>query len=652
MSIFGEFGGKRIFDAAVAPATMWLTRNGPTQALASSNWTWDVGLEYNNAIYIIGKHSVATLGAYCWKYTPTTGWVQQNSTAINGEALTKDDAYCFFVDSRGYLYVSFLEDAVAGNIYRSTDDGVTWVSVQALANTTNGTYVWSMTESDNGYVFAAAYRGNAPTDGTAVALYRSTDGGASFTDISGNMNEAGRKHIHDVYYCPHRRILLVAPGDLGANDKIQYSSDYGNTFTPWTASPGQTISITSDSQYIYFAVEITAGDNSSIYRASGVDATPEQVVVSTNAMGLAWQAHVNDFGQVCFLYATTTIDKARFWVSSDHGETWFDAYPSASAVADKTHYQARGRVSYYAGRPHFFYNTYKQWRAFPAKHTFEIDEVGGSNYLFSSGPFNTIPDNGGLQGKVKLIANYAGVYTPGTTGLVVDKNGYAFSSVEAGTLAVDEGFEGVGAPAGSTTSTDGATFNYDSTAQVRGGAQSLSITTTGSFASLRYSGKFTGLAADAVAWLSGWLYMDIAAAPASAVTIMSNGAFNLQVYSAGYLQATSAAGSVGTLRQLSNAISFPLQQWVHVKMAVKRSATAGFVKVWQHGVLVLEAVGVNTSTSVTYGNADYSNTANLTPDLVVYWDDIKASINFDPDKPTSPVLRGSRQVLLPEGIRS
>jgi len=64
-------------------------------------------------------------------------------------------------------------------IYRSTDDGNSWVKVL----TANYTYEWSMAANQNGTVFAAT----SEYDSTAGGVYRSTDNGLTWTRVNNGL---------------------------------------------------------------------------------------------------------------------------------------------------------------------------------------------------------------------------------------------------------------------------------------------------------------------------------------------------------------------------------------------------------------------------------------------------------------------------------
>lgn len=117
-----------------------------------------------------------------------------------------------------------------GRIYKSTDKGVTWSiaftgSTFSLSDfggaTVNGDMAWS--DSNRGIVLKKNFIGTNPT---AIALYRTTDGGTTWSTVTFTGITAANR-INDITYVPGTNIL-IATSSAGGSWK---SVDNGTTWT-------------------------------------------------------------------------------------------------------------------------------------------------------------------------------------------------------------------------------------------------------------------------------------------------------------------------------------------------------------------------------------------------------------------------------------
>ncbi|WP_159745879.1 MULTISPECIES: T9SS type A sorting domain-containing protein [Chryseobacterium] len=120
-----------------------------------------------------------------------------------------------------------------GRIYKSTDKGLTWSiaftgSTYGLSDfggaTINGDMAWS--DANRGIVFKKTYNTATPPVQTALAIYRTTDGGSTWSTVTFTGITAANK-ISDVTYVPGTDIL-VATSTSGGSWK---SLDNGSTWT-------------------------------------------------------------------------------------------------------------------------------------------------------------------------------------------------------------------------------------------------------------------------------------------------------------------------------------------------------------------------------------------------------------------------------------
>ncbi|MGD6852792.1 MAG: WD40/YVTN/BNR-like repeat-containing protein, partial [Candidatus Bathyarchaeia archaeon] len=131
-----------------------------------------------------------------------------------------------FVDSRGYIFVS------AGGtnaLYRSTNGGTSFSQVLNTNGTRNESFYISMTEDNQGSLYAVTY-----TNGYAVPIVlKSSNGGASWVKI-GDFNVV---HFHNIRFNPSNGYLYVVTGEphpvINFPDaaRIYRSKDYGATWS-------------------------------------------------------------------------------------------------------------------------------------------------------------------------------------------------------------------------------------------------------------------------------------------------------------------------------------------------------------------------------------------------------------------------------------
>jgi photosystem II stability/assembly factor-like uncharacterized protein len=127
-----------------------------------------------------------------------------------------------FVDSRDYIFGSA---GGTGALFRSTNGGASFTSVLKTNGTTNESFYISMTEDNAGSLYVVTY-----TSGNAVPLMlKSTNGGASWVKI-GSFNVV---HFHTVRFNPADGYLyaILGEGTLPDCAKIMRSMDGGASWT-------------------------------------------------------------------------------------------------------------------------------------------------------------------------------------------------------------------------------------------------------------------------------------------------------------------------------------------------------------------------------------------------------------------------------------
>ncbi len=647
--------GRLQTTASVYPPWLYLDANGPTNFMLQSNIR-GLGFGVDQAI-----HCISTQDRKFYKYS-NGAWSGPLSAAIDA---TIGIFTLMYMDSRGYLFAAWQNPSQS--LYRSTDGGVTWATVITSAELPRpDDYIGTMTEANDGSLYATGYNS---TDAAGIAvnkIWKSVDGGATWQNITPNLAFQYQRHVHNVVWDVFRNCLFISGGD-SSNQYIQLSTDYGQTWTSWTAS-FQCTAITMDADYVYFCSDI-AGDHG-IYRANGktvaeiLASTPRRVAKITDVSGtdgteFAWWADRDNSGNVYFPYAKGA--KAVLLASADQGMSWSDVLNSQ--VSGTTNFGSEFVLvsKYKTGWDSFYYslmNTPRycaRWCVYRSGETFMVNNSTG-NDDFGNGidvPRKTIPEHGIKPNSIVTLGeNYLENASLGLPGLVLDSNGKTFGSAVSGSVAISETFEGTSSL--TTVTVTSGTVDQVATANPYLGTKHARCVTAASAGSTALVNKTTGLpgvSGDTV-WLSGYFYL----ASATITSIPYIAQFNASTVlyidvtaSGGGLCVQTAVDSKIFRQHLDDYVAFPLGQYVKVKLSVYLHATNGEIKVWQDGRRVLHVKGVNTlntyAGTVRWG---VSSGQVLTMDV----DNVKASLNVDPDLPTAYSLNGKGQFLIREYERS
>ena len=639
----------------VYPPWMYMDANGPTNFMLQSNIR-GLGFGVDSAI-----HCISTQDRKFYRYSGGA-WSGPLSSAIDA---TAGIFSLMYMDSRGYLFAAWKNPSQA--LYRSTDGGATWAAVINSSTLPRpDDYIGTMTEADNGSLYATGYN-SVDAAGTAVnKVWKSVDGGATWQNITPNLSFQYQRHIHNIVWDVFRKCLWISGGDSN-NQYIQVSTDYGQTWSSWTAS-FQCTAITMDADYLYYGSDL-AGDHG-IYRARGktvaeiLASVPRRVAKITDVPGtdgteFAWWADRDAQGNVFFPY--TKGARAVLLASSDQGMSWSDVLntqvPGSTNLGSEfvlvSKYKSGWDSYYYSMMNALRYCT--RWRVYKSGIAYAVGNLTGDDD-FGNGidvARKTIPEHGVKPNAVvTLTENYEENASLGLPGLLLDSNGKTFGAAVSGTIAISETFEG--APSLTTVTATGGTVDQAATANPYAGAKHARCVTAASAGSMAMVNKISGVpgvSGDTV-WLSGYFYLASATITSATYIAQFNASTGLYIdntASGGGLCVQTAVDSKIFRQHLDDYVAFPLGQYVKVKMSVYLHATKGEIRVWQDGRRVLHVKGINTlntyAGTVRWG---VSSGQVLTMDV----DNVKASLNVDPDLPAAYVLNGRGQLLLREYERS
>lgn len=243
-----------------------------------------------------------------------------------------------WVDSRGYIYAGGTTETTYetytkfAEVWRSTDDGVTWSKVC----TGESSAFWHFTEDSTGRVYVNEYS-LVPSSGTeypAVNVWRSDTSGANFAKWHTATKETvagardGVRHIHTVH-CDGSDRIFVAYGDTGwtgdARKVVRLDSsgvidlDYGAF-----AGNGITAMIHNDDGIIL------CGND---FNPSGIMAIPPTVALNCrnlhlpNQLTTVFDAYVFDLHRghddsVIFGHTTLVGRTPLILFSTDEGANW------------------------------------------------------------------------------------------------------------------------------------------------------------------------------------------------------------------------------------------------------------------------------------------------------------------------------------------
>lgn len=648
---------------------LYATTEGPTQYLHNAVIR-GYAVSFGSKIYAISQ-----VDRKCYVYSAGV-WALASAAIDAGAGIF----HLFFADSRGYLFASWGPNSHAGaqKLYRSIDGGVNWTTVLDSTYMPGGDdYLGSMTEADNGYLFASVYNDVDGAGTAARKLLKSIDGGTNWTDISTAALAATTytRHFHSVYFCPYRLALFASGGDNGTPSKIIVSTDYGVTWTAWAQS-FQATAMVSDADFVYYCSDVS-GDHS-IYRAAGTTAaeiiaatpfrtftngtgfTPVSPITNGDGTEFAWWGTVDDQGNIIFPYGKGA--RAAMIISGDQGASWVDGLTNTAASTTQYSYEPQFCSHYLKNKSPFFFGSIngagyaRKWRAYKSPVTLEVNASTGDD-VFGDGvntPFATIPEVGvKANAIVALTADYTPNATLGLSGLLLHRGSYQLGTAVSGTLTIDETFEGTSSL--TTSTTGGGTASQTDTTNPKFGTRCARVTTSGAAndtGMVQKANALSGVAQGTEIWLAGWYYITAASLTSNAILQQMQSAVSIMVdttANGGGLYAQLAVNSNNYKQHADDYTALTLGAWHYIKSKIKYHATLGEITIWCDGKRVLNVRGVNTyNAGALHCRFGLLSSMALTCDV----DNVKIALGFDPDKPPALVLNGSAQAVIPDMIFS
>lgn len=574
-----------------------------------------------NAIGYSGKLIATTATGKVWRYQ-SGAWAQVSDAGDNQQAK------CLFVtkvSDADVLFASWGDNgSVSGKsgVYRSEDDGTTWSRVIPPVGDTewgDDTSARAIVEADNGYLFAGAY----PKTGDHPNLYRSTDGGVTWAIIKTFSPE---KHIHSIYYCPHRELLFVATGDLAGSSRVKYSDDYGETWEEW-AGHRQSISMSSDASYIYGTFD--NGTERGIWRAADAGGAITTVYAGV-ASTASWMIDALGDGRVVAFFTDDGGGGKYIATSVDSGENW-TVESTAIAVGTFSLPSAYNRDmwdgAYYSGNP--FYSILFTNKILASSSG--VDWLGGT---WKTAAAASVALSHGIEVGLLSDMDDAPLYVCGG---VAKGNGYSVASYTKVTPSFASDFE----TAPTWTSTTG-TIDSASTEQAYSGSKSMKATGPSSLALKDVTAAGSGL----VFCASGRVYIPsaISGGTYADTLVMRNGAASATIAvrigtdMVPYVRVTTTPSA--SYSQWVSKVALTAAQWVKIKLLVYVHASTGYIGLFIDDKLVVFVAGIPTLfggsawSTVRYGvNTDCTG-------VVVYWDDIAVG-RGDTDQPSAFRITGT-----------
>ena len=221
------------------------TNNGTTwtQVNTSSGWS----TRYQHSSVTMPDGSIVLMGGYSY----VGGWTYMNDvwrSTDNGAMWTNVNAGAGWTARRMHSSVAMPDGSIVlmggygggfkNDVWRSTDNGATWAQMKdniVNANNWSARYGHTSVAMPDGSI---VLMGGQASDGPKNDIWRSTDNGATWTNITGSPGWSARSY-HTSVAMPDGSIVLMGGGDPSTNDTWR-STNNGTTWTQVNTSSGWT----------------------------------------------------------------------------------------------------------------------------------------------------------------------------------------------------------------------------------------------------------------------------------------------------------------------------------------------------------------------------------------------------------------------------
>jgi hypothetical protein len=289
---------------------------------------------------------------------------------------------CVYVSRNHYLYVAPNAGAYPNELglWRSIDDGQSWQHVLALPSECT---IWGLDEDSNGNLFAGVY-----TIGTVTSnarIYRSQDNGTTWVSV---YFDPSARHVHDIAVDKSTNYIYVSVGDLLGPWNTCYitrSTDGGGNWTKILGGIPQIVAIAAVPGARIFGTDDPT--NGAIY-VSGDDVNYYKVLDTGSQSYGFWIRRDSLNGNIfaSFVGGEVSNRNAGIYISEDNGATWtlyksFDIHagylgsPYGSNFVNGTMYYS---VLLDGGPQNGtrIYTSYIGYLSYPGTAGFSVDSVG------------------------------------------------------------------------------------------------------------------------------------------------------------------------------------------------------------------------------------------------------------------------------------
>lgn len=220
------------------PSTGWINRNNGLTVSSIGGYT----LSDSGDMHLL---DIGYSGVY---RKAGSSWTAQHNglPAFTGRDIAED--------KNGVLYAAIIHDSTG--LYRSADHGVSWTNIAPMPAVGAGFFYYVSfgsikVDRYNNLFVIADYSGSS---NVFQALFRSTDGGSSWTELLSVTPATSFFSLNDVEIASDSTIYVVVNTMSGLND-VLYSTDWGITFS----------SLPSDLSSISNTADLVVGHDDSVY---------------------------------------------------------------------------------------------------------------------------------------------------------------------------------------------------------------------------------------------------------------------------------------------------------------------------------------------------------------------------------------------------